>query len=89
MKYRKKPVVVNAVKWNGNIDEIINALQVKNSFPRFPYLLNGELIIPTLEGTMKANIGDYIIRGIANELYPCKPEIFEASYEKVEEDLIK
>ncbi len=85
MKYRKKPIVINAIKWTGNIDEIVDGLQVKNEFPRFPYLLNNELIIPTLEGTMRADIGDYIIRGIQNELYPCKPQIFEASYEKVEE----
>ncbi|MCM3704056.1 hypothetical protein M3216_32435, partial [Paenibacillus macerans] len=42
--------------------------------------------IKTLEGVMQANSGDYIIKGVQGEIYPCKPDIFEATYEKVEED---
>ena len=47
--------------------------------------LNGTLDIPTLEGVLVANPGDWIIKGIAGEVYPCKPDIFEATYERVEE----
>jgi len=60
MKYRKKPVVIEA------------------------YQTNCELIIHTLEGDMKASVGDYIITGVNGEQYPCKPDIFEKTYEKVE-----
>lgn len=44
---------------------------------------SAKLIIPTLEGDMKASLGDYIIKGVQGEFYPCKPEIFEATYEEV------
>ena len=47
------------------------------------YRTNKELIIPTLEGNMKANIGDYIITGLRGEKYPCKSDIFHATYEEV------
>lgn len=60
-KFRKKPVVIEAVKAK---------LPIK---------------IPTLEGVMQANTGDWIIRGIKGELYPCKPDIFNLTYEPVEE----
>ena len=45
----------------------------------------GGFYIPTLEGNMKANIGDYIIKGINGEFYPCKPDIFDKTYEEVTE----
>jgi hypothetical protein len=47
----------------------------------FAQWVNGAMLIPTLEGTMAANPGDYIIRGVAGEFYPCKPDIFERTYE--------
>lgn len=62
MKYRKKPVVVDA------------------------YQTDKEVIIHTLEGDMKADVGDYIITGVKGEQYPCKPDIFEQTYEKVVPD---
>ena len=49
------------------------------------YQTDKEMIIHTLEGDHKANIGDWIIRGVKGELYPCKPDIFEQTYEEVEE----
>lgn len=49
------------------------------------YQTDKELIIPTLEGDMKASVGDYIITGLRGEQYPCKPDIFNKTYEKVEE----
>lgn len=75
MKYIKKPVEVEAVQWNGeNTEEI---LEFTN---RTAKLENGEMKIATLEGTMTVNVGDYIIKGVKGEVYPCKPDIFKATY---------
>jgi len=83
MKYVKKPVLVTAIEWDGGIEKIINGLSVFQNV-RYPYLLNGELMIPTNLGLMKAELGDYIIRGVANELYTCKADIFHLTYELLE-----
>jgi hypothetical protein len=83
VKYRKKPVVVDAVQWTG-----YNYGEVYKLFPDDCEPLRGEwgsLFIPTLEGEMRANPGDWIIRGVAGECYPCKPEIFKQTYEPVNE----
>lgn len=82
-KYRKKPVVIDAIQWKINFDELVLTLKID------PHLLitspNGQvLFISTLEGLMEAQIGDWIIRGVNGELYPCKPDIFEKTYESVE-----
>ena len=78
-KYRKKPVVIEAIQFNGenqsDVAEFMGEMIRANFFP--------DILIETLEGTMKANIGDYIIKGVKGEFYPCKPDIFEATYEKV------
>ena len=80
MKYRKKPVVIEAIQWNGNN---LNALtRFANSHIEFD---NDLIKIETLEGVMTANVGDYIIKGVKGELYPCKPDIFEMTYEEVKE----
>ena len=78
MKYRKKSIVIEAVQWNGdNKDELF-------SFYKDAEINNhGMLIISTLEGDMVASIKDWIIKGIKGEFYPCKPDIFEATYDKV------
>ena len=84
-KYRKKPVVIDACQFDGNIRSI-------DDFPisevgKFKLgSENGQyyLIIPTLEGDMKAVAGDWIIKGVNNEFYPIKSEIFFKTYEKVE-----
>lgn len=79
MKYRKKPVVIEAVQWKGiNITEMEQFASGK-----VEYTLDNCLIVDTLEGTMRAEFGDYIIKGIKGEYYPCKPDIFEATYEAV------
>lgn len=79
-KYRKKPVVIEAVQWTGNnVDEVFT---FGNS--RVTGIVDQKLAIHTLEGIMTADLGDYIIKGIKGEFYPCKPDIFEASYEEVE-----
>ena len=84
MKFRKKPVVIEARQltdetaldiayWcNG---KLTNRAQAKSKWA---------LVIPTLEGDMLASKGDYVIQGVKGEFYPCKPDIFEATYEKVE-----
>lgn len=89
MKFRKKPIVIEAVQFLPNsesIDEIMAMASqgqrqvVANHDPS-----NGwSLSIETLEGRMTATIGDWIIRGVGGELYPCKPDIFIATYERVE-----
>lgn len=90
-KYRKKPIVIDAVRWTGtNIDEVLaivnfatlpnNEGYIKPGIGHVP--LTGELSIPTLEGTMTAKPGDWIVRGVKGECYPIKPDIFEATYEQ-------
>lgn len=83
MKYRKKPVVINAVQYIGNnTAEILIKLgmpEIGNDF------MTNDLLIQTLEGEMRAQEGDYIIKGVKGEFYPCKPDIFQMTYEKVEE----
>lgn len=85
MKYRKKPVVIEAVQWKKNMQvyEVIQLL--KGGYRKITRNPDGTLSIETLEGTMKANIDDYIIKGVNGEFYPVKPDIFEKTYEKVSE----
>ena len=78
MQFRKKPVVIDAVLWTGkNIDEIAKFMNWRN----FAHDNKSGLIIYTLEGQHIATEGDYIIKGVAGEFYPCKPDIFVATYE--------
>lgn len=83
MKFRKKPVVIDAIQFTGkNLAEILGFTRAGEISEDF---LSDEIEIPTLEGVMKARPGDWIIRGIKGELYPCKPDIFAATYEAVNE----
>lgn len=83
--FRKKPVVIAAVQWDGtNYREVYEGLGVPEDV-----LFRGEfgdLFIPTPEGDMRASRGDWIIRGVKGEFYPCKPDIFEATYDPIEGD---
>lgn len=84
VKFRKKPIEIEAIQYRG-----------RNSFPLVKKFMGDEfdevlfrpisqqLIIPTLEGDHHAEVGDWIIKGIKGEFYPCKPDIFEETYEKV------
>lgn len=82
MQYRKKPVVIDAVRYDGwNMLELVPFVGTSLRFSRQP---EQPVFIDTLEGTMRADVGDWIIKGIARECYPCKPDIFEATYEAVE-----
>lgn len=86
MSYRKKPVEVEAIQFTGDdslarIHEFIDV--------EFTVCVAGcsgvrQLMINTLEGVMSAQVGDYIIRGVAGEFYPCKPDVFKKTYESVE-----
>ena len=83
-KYRKKPVVIEAIQYDGyNQNEIaafmMQVIKLYHSDDGKEYLE-----IPTLEGDMRADIGDYIIKGVNDEFYPCKPDIFEKTYDKVD-----
>lgn len=89
-QYRKKPVVIDAIQWNGkNFDEISNFIGEWHGHKKAHEdaeehsLKTGELYIHTLEGVMTASSGDWIIKGVKGEFYPCKPDIFEATYEAV------
>lgn len=96
MKYRKKPVVIEAFQYDGDFKDSDGNFYVpewaqkafEGGIIRFgslncidpPY----DLFIDTLEGTHRASVGDYIIQGVNGEIYPCKPDIFEKTYEVAE-----
>lgn len=81
--YRKKPVVIEAVRWHGdNEDDMSAFLREGSGGCEVGRIERGcPIHIRTLEGVMRAEVGDWIIRGLKGELYPCKPDIFAASYE--------
>lgn len=82
-KYRKKPVVVDVITYAG---DPIFAARWMESFagPSRFRIRNGEFFIKTLEGEMHVSEGDVIIRGVKGEFYPCKPDIFEQTYESAD-----
>ena len=82
--YRKKPVVIEAVQLKDLEVRTLMALQNFAGLGNDKLLaVSDGLIIKTLEGDMKASIGDFIIKGVQGEFYPCKPDIFEKTYEEV------
>ena len=91
MKFRKKPVVIEAVKWTGKnhremynflegTDDVVEQPSGKNFNINFSLVVGG-LVIKTLEGQHIASIGDWIIKGVKGEFYPIKEDIFQATYE--------
>ncbi|MFH1865933.1 MAG: hypothetical protein ABIK85_08620 [Candidatus Eisenbacteria bacterium] len=92
MKYRKKPVVIEAFQWTGDADQtddpvwIVDAMRKRWGNPGSVRFASGRLEIMTLEGVMTARSGDYVIQGIQGEIYPCKADIFEATYEPAVEE---
>ena len=90
MKYRKKPVVIEALQWDGSMEGME---RIRNHWPE---ILTAELrsnpdnrtvswwSTGTLEGRHVVSVGDFIIKGIKGEFYPCKPDIFELTYEVAE-----
>lgn len=79
-RWRKKPVVIQAVKWDGS-NLAVEALNGVLGLDPLTIADKGMLKIPTLEGDMFASVGDYVIKGVNGEFYPCKPDIFEKTYE--------
>jgi DNA-directed RNA polymerase subunit RPC12/RpoP len=98
MKYRKKPVIIDAVQWTGKNHREMFDFLTQDTFKEESMEIGGDhfyidhnkveggLIIKTLEGEHLATIGDYIIRGVQGEYYPCKEDIFHQTYEKVEDN---
>jgi len=83
MKYRKKPVIIDAIQLLNNNQSEINNFTKPNFFQFKKQGNKISLLIPTLEGEHLALEGDYIVKGIKGEFYPCKPDIFELTYERV------
>ena len=85
--YVKKQVTIQAMEWTGeNVEELEDFTEDQDNekwFREFDEYGEQHLYIFTLEGSMKANIGDYIIKGVKGEFYPCKPDIFEMTYEDI------
>jgi len=94
MKYRKKPVVIEALqlRWDtwSDMCDFVDVGRLRDGKPEAFYLNNDNqtlaMHIPTLEGVMTAQENDWIIKGVQGEFYPCKPDIFEATYELVDEE---
>lgn len=92
-EYKKKPVIVKAIQWTGKNNYEVEvftgdktSLSVNSIYrPQGHLPEDYNLYINTLEGTMKVNIGDYIIKGVQGEFYPCKEDIFLETYEILEE----
>lgn len=85
MKFRKKPVEIDAIQF---VDDEIDTLIAIKKFMGHAFDIKYEgrepkILIPTLEGVMKASVGDYIIKGVRGEFYPCKPDIFLETYEVI------
>ena len=84
MKYRKKPVVIEAMQFTEeNKNRVFNWISC-NRYPDWDLQNRPTIRIETLEGEIIASLGDWIIKGIKGEFYPCKPDIFEATYEPLE-----
>lgn len=84
-RYRKKPVEIEAMQYEGfrelqSTKRLIEWIDANGG----EIVLNDGLTIHTLEGNMKVDVDDWVIKGVHGEFYPCKPDIFEATYEKVE-----
>jgi len=94
MKYRKKPVVIDAHQWDGSRSDFESLCRWVNAGQEEPILSYvfataddvRDARIWTLEGDFSVSPGDWIIKGVQGEFYTCKPEIFTATYDPVEED---
>ncbi len=90
--YRKKPVVIQAIQWDGlNLSEVMSFCEGKARAEIYDAAYKAgvdrpvaDIFIDTLEGAHHASVGDYIIKGVNGEFYPCKPDIFEKTYEPAE-----
>lgn len=88
-RYKTKPCEIEAIQWTGsNLKEVLEFANKKILYDKViaynDELLGYEISIETLEGIMLASKGDYIIKGLRGEFYPCKPDVFEKKYEVIE-----
>ena len=84
MKYRKKPVEIDAIQWvSDNIEQVYEMLGDNLIINKDEDEDKVKHFINTLEGKMEMSWGDYIIKGVKGEFYPCKPDMFELTYEKI------
>lgn len=93
MRFRKKPVVIEAIRWDGNqvdgpnpqwLTDAVRMNGTPDNTPGSAMRIGSDIHIGTLEGVVRASPGDWIIRGVKGEIYPCKPDIFEMTYEPEE-----
>jgi hypothetical protein len=91
MQFRKKPIVIDAIQWDGNnTGEVLTFCKMNATLRKLEDGITCAIIVETLESNQHvetrhcASIGDYICKGVKGEFYPCKPDIFEVTYEKVE-----
>ena len=82
-KFRKKPIVIEAIQFTHNLCEIENFIH--DGGGRSYWNNDGFIVIETLEGDMRADRGDWIIKGVSGEFYPCKDDIFKKTYDQVDE----
>ncbi len=82
MKFRKRPIQVEAIKFDGTYNCYINELEPWVGHSNLGPFIFDSFEIKTLEGTIKCSPGDWIIQGIVGEFYPCKSNVFEATYEE-------
>lgn len=88
MKYRKKPVEIEAYQMNASNDISVPSW-IPDAISRgIIYKKDNELYVKTLEGDHHISRGDYVIKGVKGELYACKPDIFEMTYEPVEQESV-
>ena len=78
MKYRKKPVVIEAMELKGGTQSLIEVCKWCGGT-----MIDRQIVIETLEGDITASVGDYVIKGVDGEFYPCKPNIFRKTYEAI------
>lgn len=95
MKFRKKPVIIEAMQFDGWIRTADPICRWANDGAEEPWItyvtIRGveaeDMMVHTLEGDMGVSPGDWVIKGVKGEFYPCKPDIFEATYDRVQEPL--
>ena len=78
MRYRKKPVVIEAMELKEGLQSLVEVCKWCGGT-----MSNRQIVIETLEGDITASVGDYVIKGVNGEFYPCKPDIFRKTYEAV------
>lgn len=91
IRYRKRPVVIDAIQWLGDLEEVFNWMDrtTDGNGTGLTYADDGtgsQLKVHTLEGSLTVSLYDWIICGIEGELYPCKPDIFSKTYDAIEEN---